>query len=740
MPIILAVIVVLLIILVAAAATVHEWRYRENHRLVMSYLKALYPQSGYDGVEALTSAEVLQLYDSLDWYYLPLVRDIDKSRRGPVKGPYADASTQWFMADGADCGDSSSPGSFTCSVSGETCTTWEWDGDGKKRGGRPYQYVCMIEPYGRRGGSPSNAYIECVAFVCESLGRMLLTAGPDKKSCSKTAPDWQTYLANANAGKVKDWPTNVQPVKGSFTAGPALVPGRDALAPPFGPVDLSEVSCPMAGPREGFAPFGGGSFGPDLGPIGGSTVRENMDDGPQTNPCGYSGCDITKRLGSGGCDWFVSDNQEWSPWRDWLKAKEQPTVPELAEFIVEDLQNCEPSTGPAGDARPPPAPPRPDIPMQKTMFYWCKGYGRFLNMGRTGVYFQYFHYLLTAPKYAAKTDNNGNLIPIRWSFPQLLKATMEGGYSELGGQLEDLMSGKYTDNRQYLQGYVTTLRGKEYEGYISSPGDGGGAIPVANQMPFNTENTGGLINPLDDDNLVEVDNLTVTKYYDPDAKIKNPQYGQKIAYSPYNAVYLLQGMHIYGATANATNAAYVSKKGRQPEPGSWGAGVYPFGVHFAGANLGHCVYQLTALCGWDSTQFTQMPTGAGGKKYCNSPEYDYEIVFIGDKQDACLYDFKMLDPVQDWKNYLKYGFVQGTGDKDEDKRLFYTAPLDATKMRLTERNVPDDWVGPFPNAAAYDQPKEFIPDTSRCPYDDGVMNPWAKNHGGGINPFWLTGS
>jgi hypothetical protein len=66
--------------------------------------------------------------------------------------------------------------------------------------------------------------------------------------------------------------------------------------------------------------------------------------------------------------------------------------------------------------------------------------------------------------------------------------------------------------------------------------------------------------------------------------------------------------------------------------------------------------------------------------------------------------------------------------------------LAASKMRLTERNVPDDWVGPFPNAAAYDQPKEFIPDTSWCPYDDEVVNPWAKKHGGGINPFWYSGS
>jgi len=356
--------------------------------------------------------------------------------------------------------------------------------------------------------------------------------------------------------------------------------------------------------------------------------------------------------------------------------------------------------------------PRSDVSLKDTMFYWCKGYGKFLNMGNTGVYFNYFHFLLTMPKFAADGKT-----PIRWSFPQIFQtATMDGGNSELYNQLNILISGQYKqgskyvpliDKRQYLEGYVTTLRGVTYEGK--------GGIQVDNNIP-GTNNVLGLINPLDDDNLIAVDKTTITKYYDPGSKIKNPQFNKPIKFTPFEAIMLLQGMHIYGATGNSTERPFVTMS--PGEPGSKTAGVYPFGVFFDGANLGHCVYQSIKLCNWDSAQFTQMPTGAGGAKYCNYPEYDFEIVYIKDKEEVCKSGFKLLNPIADFENYVKNGYINGNTDD------LSINSLDATVMKLSERNVPSTWTGLFPNAIAYniDPNYAYYTDNSKCPYPDQVYN------------------
>ena len=214
--------------------------------------------------------------------------------------------------------------------------------------------------------------------------------------------------------------------------------------------------------------------------------------------------------------------------------------------------------------------------------------------------------------------------------------------------------------------------------------------------------------------------MTITKYYDPDLKIVNPQYNKKVKFTPLEAVMLLQGMHIYGATGNSTEYPFVTMTPGNPWTSN--SGTYPFGVFFDGANLGHCVYQSIKLCGWDSAQFTQMPTGAGGKKYCNYPEYDFEIVYIRDKADVCNNEFKLLNPLSDYDNYLKYGYVT----ENENINIIN---LDANIMKLSERNVPSNWVGPFPNTIAYNLPKDYkyYSDTSNCPYKDDVYNKYNNN-------------
>lgn len=670
----------ILFILCIIILTIIFIRMRHTHKHVVkfnkfieSYLQAVYPQSNIDN---LTNSDIENLYNSLKWYYLPLPSSIEERRRGPPKGPYFDTETQWFMADGADCGDQSEPGEFTCSVFGGSCKTWEF-GNGYD-GGRPYQYIAFIEPYNNRDGTPNYSYIECVAFVCEELGRMLLSS-----NCDKTAPTWQTFLNDPNAGKSKDW-AKIEHYCSSKTDCDNNSPGCKISSD-----SMTDICCwdyQTDKPDNSVCPWP-------------STCLATKDNGKVWNnycgvPCGYTGCDVTKN-----CYWSVED-QKWS---DWLKKQS------YNKEIIDKLQFSHPKNST-------PISPRHDINLSKTMFYWCKGYGKFLNMGKTGVYFNYFHFLLTCPKYAVNKDENGNPIPIRWSFPQILQtATMDGGNSELAQQYDDLMNGRYYDGREYLEGFVTTLRGKQYEGY------GENVLQITGaKLLFDTENVNGMYNPADDDNLKEVDRLTVTKYYPPHDKIPNPQYRKTIQFTPYEACYLLQGMHIYGATANSTQFPFVTMSGRYPS--SYGTGVYPFGVHFAGSNLGHCVYQLTKLCGWNSSQFTQMPTGAGGRKYCNYPEYDYEIVYIHDKDWVCKSGFKLLDPTKDLNNYILYGFVKGSNNPDKDTKKYNITQFTPDKFKLTERNVPDDWLGPHPNATQYKLPSQPVKDTTKCPYEDEVYN------------------
>lgn len=645
---------------------------------VFSYLKALFPQSG--GLGNLKPDDLIRLYDSLRWYYLPLVRKIDENRKGPLKGPFKNAETQWFMADGADCGDySSTPGKFFCSVFGGACDSWEFGQP--KEGGRPYQSIAFIKPYGMRNGNPSNSYIECVAFPCEALGRMLLNA----PNCSSTAPIWDDFLKTKenfefieNFKCVNDKSCDVPDADGNYNEPGCQIAGLG---------DMKDVCCwdyENGVKRDDVCPFPSKCMATQDTP--GGKVFGNYC----ATPCGFKDCDVTTN-----CNWKIN-NQDW---QDYFKDMEGGS--NAVNKLVSLLQN---KAVPYIDDKL--AEPRTDKSVQSTMFYWCKGYGKFLNMGKTGIYFSYIHFILTCPKISPSG------IPMRWSYPQILQtATLNGGNSTMIEQLKDLVSGKLKDNRRYLEGYVTTLRGSQY-----TPNDG---QVVDNKMLYKTENVNGMINPLDDDNLIMIDKLTVTKYYDPTKKIRNPQYNKIIKFTPLQAIYLQQGMHIYGATGSSVEKPYVDMNCKVHKCGTW-----PFGVFFEGSTIGGCVYKMINMLGWKSGQFTQMPTGAGGVKYCNSPEYDYEIVYIASKDSVCKNEMVMLDPTIDLENYIKNDFVDG--NKFNPKQLNVRS-FNASIMRLTERNVPDDWNKPMPNSMWYGQPSTPIEYKSVCPYKDNVYNNYP-NH------------
>jgi hypothetical protein len=684
-------------VIIAIAVIVYVLSYHSGNKIpkqtaesaiVLSYLSALYPTSD---LKSLKPDQVLDLYDSLDWYYLPLVRAPHENRRGPLNGPYDFAETQWFMADGADCGDySSTPGNFTCSVFGGACDSWEFGKSGD--GGRPYQQICFIRPYGRRQGTPNNCYIECVAFVCESLGRMLLNAG---NGCGTVAPTWQQFLSgDTTLGAEKcdcQQGEACQQVSGKNVCCPQNAASCDGVTPgckiqSFG--NMSDTCC---------WDFSKNQSDPSVCEWPNVCLAKQVGDRVYDNYCGipngFISCDVTSN-----CQWKNGDNT-------WLE-----NVAQSDNYwkMVDGLKSCKPvldnGTAPI---------PRLLRSASKTMFYWCKGYGKFLNMGKTGVYFSYFHFLLTCPK----VDTQGR--PMRWSYPQIIQVATdpENGNGQLLHQLQDLMSGKLKDRRKYLQGYVTTLRGDEY-----TPKEG---IMVNNKMQYagQNQNVNGMFNPLDDDNLRNVDKYTVTKYYNPRQKIRNPQYNKTIKFTGLQSVYLQQGMHIYGATGTSTEKPMLTLQARYQ-------GTWPFGVFFAGSNLGGSVYQMVEALGWNSIQLTQMPTGAGGKKYCNYPEYDYEIVYIASKKDVCGGDMKMVDITGDLQTYQKYGYVHANKVNAEN--------FDANVMKLTERNVPDNWKGALPNAMHYKQPPKFIKDTTQCPYEDSVYRSYNHQHDSGINTCGMS--
>jgi hypothetical protein len=743
----------------------------DDSKQILAYLMALYPQSG--NFASLLPTAVLNFYDNLMWYYLPMLRKIPETRQGPLKGPFQDASCQWFMADGADCGNPpTGTDTFTCTVFGGDCTTSEFGKATKDPvtgevtgadGGRSYQYAAFIKPYDMRDGCPSNGYIECVAFVCEGLGKQLLTAGLDpnknkdyfdsvdkhnkdpnskidyslQKECFNKPPTWDEFLNNQKRGtnqtndasKMVENYVNI--LEGDSSGANAFHADafRGNAFNATGDVDCTfpkqTSSCdtpdhqnPGCKIRTDYGvaqsccwdyeksvasddacPFPAKCSAVMTNVAGKNSVSSNFCE----TPCGYENCDVTS-----GCDWMIDD-------KSWVSALEAYSSggTSAGEFLKSHLlMKTVPvlqadKSNPAGrkDAKVNPS----------TMFYWCKGYGKFLNMEKTGIYFNYVHLMLTSPK---KSVDGKKFL--RWSFPQLLQArTLNGGSSTMITQLTTLVgNGKLKDFRKYLEGYCTTLRDKPGE-YKYTPKEG---EVVQNKMKYPCENVNGLINPLDDDNLKAVDKYTVTKYYDPDLNIENPQYMKVLNYTPLQAIYLQQAMHIYGATSSSRKKPYVNmshvKRGDVDGSGTW-----PFGVFYEGASTDTCVAKLIDYMGWRSAQFTQMPTGSGSAKYCNSPEMDFEIVYIWDKTRLCSNMFLTLDPVADLENYTKNGFVDGNKLSPEELNAI---PLDASKMSLTERNVPDNWKGKLPNELLLkyfnnNQAVNTVPYSHVCPYIDNVF-------------------
>ncbi len=688
----------------------------QTGQLLITYFNTLHPQSSTSDLSALTDSELSSVWNMMCWYYLPLANEIPSNKFGPLYTLDENNWTQYYPADGTDCGSFETSGKeqvFRCSVFG-SCDQAEFN----SKGAEPYQCMMFIQPWARRQGAPNYAYLESVAFVCELLGIQLMNA----PSCGELPPS----IDCPSKQKIREHFTSYKLCSPKKKPSPPRPP-----SPPYaierGEENLKRVEPQSVSPTSPQCPpVGSGpcSMGCSYSSSGESntccwdwsTNTANNEVCGWPNMCAaqlsengsyvesnYCGVPNTFQCLSGKCQWSYY-SQDWFSWLQNLNYYD-----DWYNNLVYDVKPMMLSGGKPTSTM---ATPSFYSSSGSTMFYWMPGYGKFINYGLTAVYFNYPHFLLTCPK----TTSDGKY-QLRWSFPQVIQATVAGNDTALQKQLEDLTNGEWYDRREYLLGYVTTLRGSYYEG-------SGGSV-VNNNMQWGSElmNVNGQFNPKDDSFLNWIDSTTITKYYDPSDKIPNPQYNKQVKFSPAEAVALVTGAWIYGDN-QAQWLGYYSDS--PPERYTSSFGGWPFGSYFIGANLGTAVYSIGEQMGCDSLQFTYMPTGAGNTSYCNYPIYDFETVVYGSKTSLCQ-QFTMLDITKDLDNYVNYGFIQGTGSWEKDKDILGAKQFDASKMPLTERNFPSCLDSNPPNAQYYDQPTPPIEVVWNCPYKDDTYR-WIYDH------------
>ena len=565
-----------------------------------------------------------------------------------------------------------------------------------------FQMVNIIQPYGRKQGCPNFGFMEGVAYVMEGLGKKLLNA-----------PDCSTGMSPSAVGALSRTVWCPPSAKG------ANMKIMDRNTNKLVPVDM--VSCdPNGGKCTNAA-----SQWKKAGSV------EYYDGGNPYLPRSCSGCCYSSDINTIG-----NSNPEKIGTSANVLNKRNRDAYNLAQDGDTCIQNNNVGSNCTGS---------------KIMFYWMNGYGKFLNMGLTGVYSNYIGFLLSCPNQPWNATDSTKGPFLRRTIPQIAAMGLGGGAKK---QLEIFTGGqRHTDPRQYLSGYVSTFQqgapmgqqsgllpnnystvlGKNvpykydfeateddynkcviivsgrmlfaktwgphvlpnktnasiykngkvdpsnlyqtqknnwYSKKFASMG-----LPADMQTPPGLGNSQGLLNPQEgiaeylsgkvtgDALLCQIAANTVQCYYPPGLGIKNNNYNKSLNLTQDEGAVLWGAMYVMGDTgadwmgynSGAATCAQVSSPTTCP---SW-----PFGTYYFAANIGGCVYGLTAALGWNSSQFSVMSTGGGGSKACDYPNYDYEIVYVGGsglKNQVCqnsvkittggktkyeddVYGFKMLD-------------------------------------------------------------------------------------------------
>jgi len=544
-----------------------------NASSMVPYFMVLYPVVDKPVWFKMDPKKIRKLYQSLNWYYLPVVDDVGTqmvtweghsrqiSRRAPLAGAYKNQWTEAFLSDSTDqliwlepvnqdnakipCDGVQEDDKCTknCCFYGSTCTGKEFDGmcrdnaataacsvfpskappnlpaqgptwhmgahacslddlsgnkvstacqnklsaigsDGKsllknetievkvknKKGkyvnekvpvnSADFQFITLIQPFARKQGCPNFAYIEQVAYVCEGGGKLLLTA-PDCISPSLTnaeyigsflrnkfcgiecdPTDWKACEVSAEKWKAKQHDVVENFIPRELLDGHQFIDDEDAYHRPQHHAPTRHRPTKPTQPTHPAKPTG-----PPLGTLKGTAM------GP--GGCGFKdGWNAFNQTGANGRGlWVGPHGQPASTLQDIMKGhavvsgKPPASFPLAATYGVNLCSQ------------------HPDYPANSpkcsghTMFYWEAGYGKFLNMGISGVYQNYIHFLLTLPNNPVTLPNNGGKANLRMTLPGVLSmGVASSSLSSLQALCGEGKEAGARDKRRYLSGYVTTFQ------------------------------------------------------------------------------------------------------------------------------------------------------------------------------------------------------------------------------------------------------------------------------------------
>ena len=321
------------------------------------------------------------------------------------------------------------------------------------------------------------------------------------------------------------------------------------------------------------------------------------------------------------------------------------------------------------------------------MFYPIKGYGKFINLGRSGTFFSYVHLLLTIH------DRKNYGIGLRYPFESICLtasgitgcATTTSLWGCLTQQLQDLAGG--TDQREYLQGFITIPKkdlfssgelNKYYDAIIQ--GGGGRADFTSNGWIFSSgkpqvlfdpkysesvwgkplgvgqtrwqkgefdEITGRVLrcenpwmNPMDDGGRLEYLGKNFVQFYcPPENNIRNPNYQvsmKKILpnFTPTDIAAICGSEKGTGSTSNILLDTkqefcirWITGMIIYGDTGQHTSGKsWPFGSFSSTGTKDYCLYSLLASMGWKSVVISMKPDTGGQGSVCEYPYYDAEIL------------------------------------------------------------------------------------------------------------------
>lgn len=724
------------------------------------------------------------------------------------------------------------------------------------RTSKKFQFVNLIDPYGRKHGCPNFGYMEGVAYVMEGLGKILLNA-PD---CSQG----MTPSAIGSLSRVAWCPPSDSGKKSvTFNKDTKKNVEIDTVTCDPDDHDTCKTNAKNLKDMSGAVEFFKNKFESKEDVI-------NLRNDYSFNRGSYSSNPYTP----GSCSGCCSSNTISS-----IGITNPETLPSDSDALENGNRDTYNMAKPEGEDTCIQNQYGSDCTGSKIMFYWMNGYGKFLNMGLTGIYSNYIGFMLSCPNQPWYVTDPKKGPYIRRTLPQVAAIGLGGGAKK---QLSQFTSGiGFQDYRRNLTGYCTTFQtgvidsrgqpmslvannfsyalnktvpykydfeatetdwetcviiitgrmlfAKKWGPHIlpdkktasvwknkkmdasllqkSMKNDWYGRKFAGMNLPDDMKeasgigNSQGLLNPQEgiegyvtsggtkitetgDINLCRIATQTIQCYYPPNLLISNPSYKKYVNMTPQQGAVLWQGMYVMGDSGadwfgyqegNAT-CAQVSDPTSCP---SW-----PFGTYYFAANIGGCVYGMTAALGWNSSQFTVMSTGGGGSKACDYPNYDYEIVYIGGsklKKRVCtnsiqkddktydddVYGFKLLDISGNGYSslidyYAQEKYVQGSsagltdeindlitciddgtgpkwGGKDRvkafrdlfskfkeryqaDNSRYSQKPFSTCVMPLNEMNVSEDiWGKNRPNALFYNEPNGTCkPVTDKKSYDKYV--------------------